>query len=217
MMLDEVTARLRAEVEALAPDGRLPAERDLARDLGISRGTLRKALLALEREGRIWRRVGQGTFTGPRRPDDGGEPGAMIRQTSPAEVMEVRAMLEPQIAAVAALRATPQDLAGMELAVANGERAADVVAFEQWDSRLHRLIAVSARNAMLLALFDTVNAARKGELWGRLKAHSLTPERRRIYAREHAVVIAAIRDRDTDRAARTMRSHLATVSRHLLR
>ena len=126
-------------------------------------------------------------------------------------------MLEPRIAALAALRATPADLNEMDMCVASGERACEVAGFEQWDSRLHRLIAVSARNAMLLSLFDTVNAARRGELWGRLKAISLTPERRRVYAREHARIIAAIRNRDTDAASRAMSEHLTTVSNHLLK
>lgn len=219
MMLQETVDRLRRELDGgtLAPGGRLPAERDLAHAFGVSRGTLRKALLALEREGRIWRRVGQGTFTGTAHlgvPDD---LTALIRETSPTEVLEVRAVLEPRIAALAALRATPSDLREMEACVAHSEHASEVGAFEQWDSRLHRLIASSARNAMLLGLFDAVNAARQGELWGRLKAASLTPERRRVYSREHARLVAAIRDRDTERAERLMGEHLATVRRHLLK
>jgi DNA-binding FadR family transcriptional regulator len=217
--LQNLIDRLRHEVESgtLAPGGRLPAERDLARDLVVSRGTLRKALLALEQEGRIWRHVGQGTFIGPGGRKGANSLGGMMRETSPSEVMEVRAMLEPQIAALAALRATPSDLQEMDLCVANGERAAEARAFENWDSRLHRLVAASARNAMLLGLFDTVNAARRGELWGRLKAASLTPERRRIYAREHARLVAAIRDRDSEQARQSMSAHLASVRHHLLR
>ena len=219
MTVHEVTRRLRLEIEqrALRPGDRLPAERDLARLLEVSRGTLRKALMLLEREGRLWRHVGQGTFIGTRgRPKADGLGGA-IDLTSPAEVMEVRLMLEPRIASLAALRATLAELREMEQAVARGQAATETATFEQWDGRFHRLIAVSARNALLLALFDTVNAAREGELWGRLKAASLNPERRKLYARQHVRVVAAIRDRDSAGAARLMEEHLATVQRHLLR
>lgn len=228
MVVREVVERLRQGLAdgRLAPEGRLPPERDLAQDLGVSRGTLRKALMTLEREGRVWRHVGRGTFTS--RPGGGWRGGGRtaaamdgrddpMSQTSPAEVMEVRLMLEPRIAALAALRATPAELREMDACVVQGERAADVATFETWDGRLHRLVAASARNALLLTLFDTVNAAREGELWGRLKAASLTPERRRGYVRQHARIVAAIRDRDTDRAARLMDEHLAAVRRHLLR
>lgn len=219
MAVQELLDRLREGLAdgALAPAGRLPPERDLARAFGVSRGTLRKALRALEREGRIWRHVGQGTFTAEaaRREENGFDD--MVRLTSPAEVMEVRLILEPRIAALAALRATPADLAAMATSVAGGERATDVQAFEHWDGRLHRLIAASARNAMLLGLFDAVNAAREGALWGRLKAASLTPERRRTYARQHARLVAAIGDRDTEAATRLMDEHLRAVQRHLLK
>jgi DNA-binding FadR family transcriptional regulator len=212
MTVHEATRRLRLEIEqrALGPGDRLPAERDLARHLEVSRGTLRKALTQLEQEGRLWRHVGQGTFIGPRGRSKADGLGGAIDLTSPAEVMEVRLMLEPRIAGLAELRETEQ-------AVARGQAVNETASFEQWDGRFHRLIAVSARNALLLALFDTVNAAREGEFWGRLKAASLNPERRRPYARQHARIVAAIRDRDTAGAARLMEEHLATVQRHLLR
>jgi DNA-binding FadR family transcriptional regulator len=219
MQVEDVVAQLQGELDAgaLADRGRLPPERALARRLNISRGTLRKALEALEREGRIWRHVGQGTFAGPRGGGLSDGPGDAISRTNPAEVMEVRLMLEPRIAALAAWRATPAELRDMEAAVARGGAADDTATFERWDGRLHRLIALSARNALLLSLFDTVNAARQSELWGRLKAASLTVERRRAYVRQHGRILSAIRDRATDGAARAMREHLEAVQRHLLR
>lgn len=219
MQVEDVVAQLQEELDAgaLADRGRLPPERELARRLKVSRGTLRKALEALESEGRIWRHVGQGTFAGRRGAGLSDRPGDAISRTNPAEVMEVRLMLEPRIAALAAWRATPAELRDMEAAVARGGAAEDTATFERWDGRLHRLIAVSARNALLLSLFDTVNAARQSELWGRLKAASLTVERRRAYVRQHGRILSAIRDRATEGAARAMREHLEAVQRHLLR
>ncbi len=219
MRVQEVVETLRRWLEAgtLDAEDRLPPERELARRLEVSRGTLRRALAALEDEGRVWRHVGRGTFAGDRprqfRADDLAR---LIGVTSPTEVMEVRRLLEPRIAALAALRATPLDLREMEQGAARCEAATDAAAFERWDGRLHRLIARAARNTMLLTLFDTINAARQGELWGRLKAESLTPERHGTYVRQHARVVAAIRDRDGAAAAREMDEHLATVQRHLL-
>lgn len=218
MQVQDVVTQLQQQLDegSLARGGRLPPERELAVRLKTSRGTLRKALEALESEGRIWRHVGQGTFVGPRGGDADLGLGDAINRTNPAEVMEVRLILEPRIAAAAALRATPAELREMELAAMRGGAASDTPGFERWDGRLHRLIALSARNALLLTLFDVVNGARESELWGRLKAASLTADRRRAYTRQHGRIVSAIRDRDTEGAARKMRQHLETVQRDLL-
>jgi DNA-binding FadR family transcriptional regulator len=216
---DSLVERLRQAVEdgALAPEGRLPAERDLARRLAVSRRSLRMALAALEKEGVIWRGVGQGTFVSERRPRAVQRVPPTMQLTNPTEVMEARLALEPRLAALAALRATPAEIAEMRACVGRGAAASGLADFERWDSRLHRLVARAVHNELLLALFDTVNAARDDKLWGRLKAASLTPERIAAYSEEHGRIVAAVAERDTDRAADAMTTHLTTVQRHLLR
>ena len=104
----DILERLRGALSSgRFPDqGRLPAERVLAEEFGVSRSTLRNSLGVLEAEGRIWRHVGRGTFVGERPSVDAPALSALVNQTHPEEVMEVRLALEPRIASLAARRAT---------------------------------------------------------------------------------------------------------------
>src|SRR5262245_55412438 len=94
-------------------DSRLPPERSLAETLGVSRAELRKALNTLEAENQIWRHVGKGTFIGSRPIDTVADVASITRRTNPAEVMRTRLLLEPEVARMAALNATPAHIAEM--------------------------------------------------------------------------------------------------------
>src|SRR4051812_49164925 len=111
-------ARLRQYVDGVAGRGdlRLPSEPRLVEALGVSRGRLRTMLKRLEDEGLIWRHVGKGTFVGPRQvsPDDEDWSASI----SVDDVIAARLLLEPQLAARAAIHATPADLAAMDQCLA---------------------------------------------------------------------------------------------------
>lgn len=222
---DEVTAgqgaltQLRAYLaqRELPANARLPAERELAELLGVSRGDLRKALAVLEREGELWRHVGKGTFIGSRPAEEPSSIAGIASLTNPGEVMRTRLLLEPQIAGEAALHATAADIEAMLRCL---ERSVDTHSwrqYESWDNRLHRTIAVAARNSLLLALFDTLNAVRRTVVWGRLRVDPAGPPADHHSFAEHQAIVAAIRDRDRDAAAQAMRRHLATVQDKLMR
>lgn len=198
------------------PDqARLPPERQLAKEFRISRSTLRKALEIMEAEGLIWRHVGRGTFAGKKPPIEAPALAALVNQTHPEEVMEARMVLEPRLCALAARRSTVSDLDEMDRCVRKGETATDLAAFELWDGAFHRAVAVAARNALLLALFDAVNAIRGEEIWGRLKEASLTPDRQRTYIQQHRHCVQAIRDRNPAEAERCMTAYLELVRRNI--
>ena len=198
-----------------ADGSRLPAERDLAAGLGISRAAVRKAMAMLEAEGRIWRHVGRGTFVGARPPVDTPSLAAITRSTHPEEVIEVRLLLEPHIAGLAARRATTADIEAMERAIRRSRTAADVAEFELWDGAYHRAMAEAAHNGLLRGLFDATNAIRQEEIWGRRKEASLTGARKQAYIRQHTECLDAIRDRDPERAEALMRTHLETVKSNM--
>src|SRR6201996_1254298 len=92
----------------LRSGSKLPAERALARELGITRSVLRTGLERLEADGLIWRHVGKGTFIGrPRRTGQSGRSIDFENLMNPQDLMEVRMFLEPPAAALATMRATP--------------------------------------------------------------------------------------------------------------
>jgi len=130
-------------------------------------------------------------------------------------VIEVRLLLEPHIAELAARRATAADIEAMERAIRLSRTAADVAEFELWDGAYHRAMAAAAHNGLLRGLCDTTNAIRQEEIWGRLKEASLTGPRKQAYIRQHTECLDAIRDRDSQRAEALMRTHLETVKSNM--
>ncbi len=222
---------------------RLPTERQLAVDLGVSRSAIRHAMAELQAEGRVSREVGRGTFLrrpaadGPdvRAPDlavvPAGIPDAAAGSAeagltesgltesgdyAPADVMAVRRLFEPTAMSLVVAWATARDFAEMERCLRGGERAADHDEFEVWDAALHRSIIAATRSPLLIRLYAEVERARHGRVWGDLKRRSASAARRDEYRRDHEEIVTALRLRDADRATAAMRTHLARVSRHLL-
>jgi DNA-binding FadR family transcriptional regulator len=214
-MENSAANEIRKMIEAgnFGDDGRLPAERKLARQLEITRSILRKALSQLESEGLIWRQVGKGTFvrTNPfATPDLSSE---LTIQTNPVEIMEVMAVLQPKIAAMAALRSSPQQIETMRQYAERCEKTENVNIRLKWDYYIHNTIARACGNTILIALGDYLY---KSKVWGRRKETVFTPDRWIVYNRQHREIIDAIADRDPVRAFEIMEKHIETVQRHLL-
>jgi DNA-binding FadR family transcriptional regulator len=139
-----------------------------------------------------------------------------LRGASPADLMEVRIIIEPQMAALAASRATAEDIAQIELALKHSIAAKGLAEFEHWDAQLHLTIFRAAKNAILLAWCEAINVVRNEPDWYRLKKRSVTPELRSTYDREHTEIVAALRDRDPDLARELVRKHMLRVRDSLL-
>lgn len=200
----------------LSGETRLPPERELCESLGVSRGDLRKALAVLERDGRIWRRVGKGTFVGSGPIEETIDISSIAGRTSPADAMRARLIIEPEIAREAALHATLDDITAMRQSMAQTRAAETWRQYENADNLLHRQIAQASRNNVLLGLFDVLNAVRRTVVWGRLRSDSARPPASHHSFADHERIIDAIADRDLAGAAAAMRSHLQQVERRLL-
>jgi DNA-binding FadR family transcriptional regulator len=211
--------RLRLLLDEAAPGGdhRLPPERDLAEQLGVGRRALRRALEVLEAEGRIWRHQGKGTFAGPRpvTPTDGLE--ELSRRTSPLEVMDVRLVIEPVLARLAALRASNGDVERLQRLATKIGASSDADAYELWDSALHRAIAEAAGNSLLLAIFDMLDRIRQDSGWRQLRERARSRGRQSAYLDQHQGLIAAIAGREAHAAERAMREHLELVREAILK
>jgi DNA-binding FadR family transcriptional regulator len=200
----------------LPQNARLPPERELAEILGVSRGDLRKALAILETQGELWRHVGKGTFIGARPVAELSPIGTIAAQTTPGEVMRARLVIEPELAREAALHATADDIEAMKICVTGARGAETWRQYESWDNRLHRAIAEGAHNALLLAVFDTLNAVRRAVVWGRLRDEDPKPPADHHSFAEHEAIVNAIEERDLNAAASRMRLHLRQVQALLL-
>jgi DNA-binding FadR family transcriptional regulator len=190
------------------PGSRLPTERQLAAELGVTRSGVRHALAALEAEGLISREVGRGTFLRAGT--------ATAHDFAPADVMTIRRLLEPQAMPLVVMWATARDFEEMERCLAGGDRAVSYEEFETWDLALHRCIVAAAHSPLLQALYGIVEEARHGQVWGDLKRRSASASRRELYQDDHRAIVAALRARDPAAAVEAMRAHLSSVSDHLL-
>ena len=129
--------------------------------------------------------------------------------------MTVRRLLEPPAMSLVVAWATAADLDEMDRCLAGGDRAASYEEFESWDLALHRCIMAASRSPLLAALYQAIETARHGQVWGDLKRRSASPEHREQYQGDHRAIVGALHARDSAQAVEAMRLHLARVSDHL--
>jgi DNA-binding FadR family transcriptional regulator len=206
--------RLLAE-GAFGEEGRLPPERSLAERFGVARNTLRQALVKMEKEGLLLRQGGRGTFVKAQAANEGEQPWT-LKDASPTEIMEVRLIMEPHAAALAATRASSHELSRLKHALDKSLKAEDIQEFETWDAEIHLGIFESTKNAVLLHYCKEINAIRKQPAWFELKKRSLSPERRHLYNRQHRALVGAILARSPDEAYRLAREHALEVKVNLV-
>lgn len=196
---------------------RLPPERALAETLAISRPELRKALTILEAEGRISRHVGRGTFVSTP-PDTALESiaiSALADRTSPHEAMIARLALEPQLAHMAALHASPLQIARAERLAAEIRQTRTWDEYEDLDIALHDAIAEAAGNNLLHELHKILNTVRRAVVWRQLSPGADGPLPNYHSFDEHDTIVSAIARRDRQGAKAAMRLHLQSTLTHM--
>jgi len=190
----------------------LPAERDLAQRFGVSRTAVREAVKALREKGLVEAYSGRGTFI-----TDGTT--QAVRQSfdlmakigqpeGSTHLAELRAILEPEIAAMAAARIQEPELATMREAVAAMDRAGkNPETYIEADLDFHLALAEGAANPLILSLLDSIVALLRQQ---RLRIFRVPggPERGQIH---HKRILDAIERRDAESARQAMRAHLSQV------
>jgi DNA-binding FadR family transcriptional regulator len=196
---------------------RLPTERELSETWKISRSLVRRVLSQLKEQGLIRQVVGSGTYVNADAIErlQASTPQTPVIDTSPAELMEVRLLMEPVIMELVIRNATPADFLKMEECCMRGEAATTLEEFEHWDGALHQAIADATHNNFARSVFQLMNTVREQGDWGMLKKRSVTPERRAVYEREHRALVGVLKQRDTESARDLMRSHLEQVRRNM--
>jgi GntR family transcriptional repressor for pyruvate dehydrogenase complex len=190
----------------------LPAERDLAQRFGVSRTAVREAVKALREKGLVEAYSGRGTFI-----TDGTTQAVrqsldlMVKIGQPegsTHLAEVRAILEPEIAALAAVRIQEPELSTMREAVTTMDRAfKDPEAYIEADLDFHLALAEGAANPLILSLLDSIVGLLREQ---RLRIFKVPggPERGQIY---HKRILDAVERHDSEKSREGMRAHLYQV------
>ncbi len=193
-----------------APGERLPAERQLAEQLGVSRPSVREALIALEIEGKVEVRVGAGVFVVA--PALAPVLAAAEEGEGPFELIRARWMVEGETAACAAREATPADLAAIRAAVDDLARLQ--VGAERTDApdrAFHLAVARATHNGPVAAVVQLLWDQGRGAMWKLMERHFETPALRAATLRDHRAVLDAIAAHDPAAARAAMRHHLERV------
>jgi GntR family transcriptional repressor for pyruvate dehydrogenase complex len=197
---------------SLKPGDQLPAERELAQQLGVSRTAVREAVKALREKGLVEAYSGRGTFV-----TDGTTQAArqsfdlMVKvgqQEGAPHLAELRLILEPAIAALAAVRVKEEDLTAMREAVAVMDRAQDdPEAYIEADLDFHLALAETVANPLILSLIDSIVGLLREQ---RIKIFNVEggPQRGQVH---HKRILEAMERRDAEMARTAMRAHLEQV------
>jgi GntR family transcriptional regulator, transcriptional repressor for pyruvate dehydrogenase complex len=197
---------------ALKPGDQLPAERELAQRFGVSRTAVREAVKALGEKGLVESFSGRGTFI-----TDGTSHAIqksidlMAKISQPeglAHLAEVRAILEPEIAALAAGRIEEQHLVTMREAYEVMERAShDPDAYIEADLDFHLSLAEAASNPIILSLIDSIVGLLREQRMRIFKVEG-GPQRGQFH---HKQILDAVERRDSKAARKAMQAHLQQV------
>lgn len=210
--------RIRTLIESngYEPGVRLPAERELAELLKVSRPTVREALIALEVVGFIQIRMGSGVYLSPRKSSASTTKKAAKVKTdmSPFQLLEARRLVESEITALAAISRSPEQLSALRAAIKDMESRAKsgqdpLVA----DHRFHLLVSQASGNLVMANLVDQLFAARLGVLFSRLSTYFDTGNSWNEAIREHKAIFKAIQAQDPDAAREAMREHMDNAYR----
>lgn len=216
-LYEEIAAKMLAQIEEgiLRPGDRLPPERALAEEYGVSRTAIREALRSLEMMGCVESHVGEGTFIKAPSLSNIVDPFSMIIAQNGrmgSELIEARLILETEIAALAARRRTEKQLAALEKTIVQmtGDIESGGMGIEA-DEGFHGILAEAAGNEPLRLMLDMC-AGMLSRTRPITQAVKGVPK---MALKDHSAICEAIRSQDEKAARRLMRTHLNRALRNL--
>ena len=190
---------------------RLPAERDLARQLGVSRPSVREALIAMEVEGWVEIRTGSGIYVIDRTTRESRSHRTLLApaEWGPLELIRARRVIEGEIASIAAVQAKRKNIDSMRKAISAMEScAAQGVLPLDGDRAFHTAIVEACGNAVLTETVQTFWDSRRGPLFTRLGGYFETMKSWQSAIAEHEAIFEAIEARDGAAARNAMHAHM---------
>lgn len=195
------------------PGDRLPSERGLADSFGVSRPTIRDAMIALEFQGLVEARQGSGVYVMARgKPEDD----TAEAEVSALELTEARRLFEGEACALAAAAVSDEQIAALERIARELAALAGTEDGERLEHDFHLAVAHATRNAAIVAAVEEIWTLRRQfpECASQLRRVRLADAA--TFARDHHAIVAALRDRDPKEARRVIHEHLNRTVESLL-
>ena len=212
--------------EGMVRDGKLPTERRLAELTGLNRLVLREALIAMEGMGIVDIRNRLGIYLN----EPSGDEFSYMLESAPiwmpserlANAMEMRLIIDPAAAAIAAVRRTDEDIAEIEMCLKKLEEiranagASEASSGAYWNSVLHGAIFAAARNVLLTRAHDSLKSlTEKGVAQMRAQMPQIDPAWRETILQEHRSIVSAIVASDPTQARFEMERHIGHTAMNM--
>jgi len=198
------------------PDWRVPSERELADQLGVSRPVIREAIIALEMRGIVEVRDRAGIIVTNAAPQNGFD---LARDAGPGpfELLEARLAVEAGSAAIAADRATQADIDILMECIERMQGENLQLLHESGDKDFHMHIARMTNNMLIVSITERLWELREqSEMWHKLHEHIHAATVRPLWIGDHYAVVSALKMRNADAAYRAMARHIRNVMKELL-
>src|SRR5688572_12777322 len=210
-LYQQIADQIRELIErgGFEPGTRLPPERDLAQQLGVSRPSLREALIALDVEGRVEVRSNSGVFVSAA-PQG---PAAAARRTaamgeSPGQLMEARSVIEGEVVILACARVSDEPLARLRALLRSMEAEIGRRARVDFDREFHLTLAEMSGNVVLTRLVGELFDERHSPISAKISSRLESTRTWKAALEEHKAILAALEARDPIAAQAAMRAHL---------
>lgn len=205
---DRITSML--ESGQISAGDRLPSERDLAELLGVSRPTIREAMIALELSGIIEIRTGSGIYISKNKPS----PTISDKGIGPFEILEAREMVEVEACGLAATRITDKQVAQLRVVLEEmKEEQNSDDASEKADQKFHCIIAEAAQNTALYGIINWLWELRNQSALSTSFLERIREEGVHPAIDDHRKIVDALEQRDPVKAKKAMKNHIKKATR----
>ncbi|UOF92951.1 FadR family transcriptional regulator [Fodinisporobacter ferrooxydans] len=194
---------------------KLPTEKELCEQFGVSRAPIRQALSALELNGIIYSRQGEGVYVKSNQiASESSKTAILFESISPEDIVEARMNIEPLIVKFAAQRATDEDIADLRSTIKKMEEETKAgVYVPETDEKLHTGIAKASHNDLFINIMAAIsNAMKQQEMWKFIRDRTVTrPDYRDVNFKEHQLLIKTIEDHNEKEAVEIMTKHMQNL------
>lgn len=199
---------------------KLPSERDLVNQLGVSRASIREALSALQMIGLVEARQGEGNFIRGNFEESLIEPLSlifMLHHSKAEEILELRKVIEIETAAIAAEKITEEEIEKLKFFVENLKEAKDEILKVQYDKKFHYQIAKASKNVLIVNMLNAVSSLMDSYISEARSNILRVEENKQILVKQHEDICRALCNHDSKSAAEYMRIHLEFAHKYTVK